>query len=444
MSKTRTDGERHVVVVGGGFGGLNAARHLGRAGCRVTLIDKRNFQLFQPLLYQVATGSLTTGDIAIPQRVVLRRYPKVQCITATAYELDPQARRLTHEFGDLHYDTLIVATGVKHHYFGQEQWRAFAPGLKTVEHAIEIRRKIFGAFERAEVEDDPDLQRELMTFVVAGGGPTGVELAGAIGELAHKTMVHDFRRIDPRQARVVLVEGLQEILPSFAPKLRAAARRHLEELGVTVMTGTRVEDVSAEAVRLRTPEGEQVLRTQTVLWAAGVRASLFGQILAEKTGVELDRAGRVKVQPDCSLPGHPDLFVIGDLASLTDAAGREVPGLAPAALQQGAYVARVLAARHRGRKAPAPFRYTDMGTMAVIGMNKAVGDLRVLKLSGAVGWLMWAFVHIAALVDAGQRMRVFVLWAWKYVTRRIGDRLVTGAPTKTRDLRAARALAEPD
>lgn len=431
----------HVVIVGGGFGGLNAAKRLGQAGCRVTLLDKRNFQLFQPLLYQVATGSLTTGDIAIPQRVVLRKYPQVQCITGTAFDLDPQRKLLIHEFGELHYDSLIVATGVKHHYFGREDWREFAPGLKTVEHAIEIRRKIFSAFELAEVETDPERRQALMTFVIAGGGPTGVELAGAIGELAHKTMVNDFRHIDPREARILLVEGAPEVLPAFAPKLRAAARRHLEELGVTVLTGTRVEEITADQVRTRAADRVDTIRTQTVLWAAGVRASLFGEILAQRTGVELDRGGRVEVRADCSLAGHPDIFVIGDLARLTDAKGRDVPGLAPAAIQQGRYVADVLRARRAGRGAPPAFRYRDMGTMAVIGMNKAVGDLRVMQVSGVFAWLTWAFVHVMALIDGAQRARVFVLWTWKYFTRKIGDRLVTGAPTKTRELRAARSQA---
>lgn len=431
--------EHHVVIVGGGFGGLNAAKALGKAGCRVTLLDKRNFQLFQPLLYQVATGSLTTGDIAIPQRVVLLKYPKVQCLTSTAYDLDPASQTLAHEFGELKYDTLIVATGVKHHYFGRDEWRAFAPGLKTVEHAIEIRRKIFGAFELAEVERDAQERKALMTFVVAGGGPTGVELAGALGELAHKTMVKDFRSIDPREARVLLAEGGPEILPSFAPKLRAAAQRHLEQLGVTVMTGARVEHIAEDHVRVRKGDTVETIPARTVLWAAGVTASLFGKILAEKAGVALDRTGRVQVQADCSLAGHPEIFVIGDLARLTDAAGRDVPGLAPAAIQQGQFVARLLRARQLGKPAPKPFRYFDMGTMAVIGMNKAVGDLKVMKLTGIVGWCMWAFVHIMALIDGAQRLRVFVLWSWKYFTRNIGDRLVTGAPTRTRELRANRS-----
>lgn len=426
----------HVVIVGGGFAGLHAAKRLGQRGYRVTLLDKRNFQLFQPLLYQVATGSLSTGDIAIPQRVVLRGYPKVNCLAATAFDLDPAARLLKHEFGELKYDTLIVATGVKHHYFGREEWRQHAPGLKTLEHALEMRRKIFSAFERAELTEDEALRRELLTFVVVGAGPTGVELAGAIGELAHKTMKRDFRRIDPAQARILLVEGAKDVLPVYQESLRKAARRHLEQLGVTVITETMVEDIGADYVRMKKGEVRETVKTQTILWAAGVRASLFGEILADRTGVALDRGGRVKVEPDCSLPGHPEIFVVGDLARLTDSTGREVPGLAPAAMQQGRYVADLLHSRVTGAAAPKPFRYTDRGTMAVIGMNKAVGDLKFIKVTGWFAWMAWAFVHIAALVDGAQRLRVFVQWTWKYFTRHIGDRLVTGAPTQTRKLRA--------
>jgi len=428
----------HVVIVGGGFAGLHAARRLGRRGYAVTLLDKRNFQLFQPLLYQVATGSLSTGDIAVPQRALLRKYPNVRCLATTAYDLDAGARLLKHEFGELQYDTLMVATGVKHHYFGRDEWRQFAPGLKTIEHALEMRRKIFSAFERAELTTDPELRRQLMTFVIVGAGPTGVELAGAIGELAHKTMVRDFRAIDPREARILLVEGARDVLPVYDVKLRAAARRHLEELGVSVITETLVEDIGADFVRMKRGETRETVQTQTVLWAAGVRASLFGEILASRTGVQLDRGGRVQVQPDCSLPGHPEIFVIGDLARLTDSTGREVPGLAPAAMQEGRYVAELLHARLNGGRTPKPFRYTDRGTMAVIGMNKAVGDLKFMKVTGTFAWLTWAFVHIAALVDGAQRLRVFVQWTWKYFTRHVGDRLVTGAPTQTRKLRAER------
>ena len=425
--------QQHVVIVGGGFAGLHAAKRLGKSGHQVTLLDKRNFQLFQPLLYQVATGSLPPGDIAIPQRVVLRKYPNVRAIQATAYDLDPAARLLLHEHGELRYDTLIVATGVKHSYFGKDHWKEFAPGLKTVEHAIEIRRRIFEAFELAEVCEDREKQKELLTFVVVGGGPTGVELAGAIGELAHKTMVKDFRAIDPRDARVILIEGAKDVLPMYAESLRKAARASLEKLRVTVITDTLVDEIGMGFVRTR----NETIRCGTTLWAAGVTASAFGQVLAERIGARLDRGGRVLVEPNCALPGHPEIFVIGDLARLTDANGRDVPGLAQGAIQQGQYVANLLRAREKGRTLK-PFAYRDLGTMAVIGMNHAVGDLRFMKVTGILGWFIWAFVHVVSLIQAEQRVRVFVQWTWKYFTRREGDRLITGNPTRTSDLRQRR------
>ncbi|MDP3856625.1 MAG: NAD(P)/FAD-dependent oxidoreductase [Stagnimonas sp.] len=433
-------GAHRVVIVGGGFGGLHAARRLGQRGYAVTLIDKRNFQLFQPLLYQVATGSLAPGDIAIPTRSLLRRYPSVRVLQATAYDLDAGQRKLRHEHGELDYDSLIVATGVKHNYFGKDGWRAHAPGLKTVEHALEMRRRIFNAFELAELSTDPAERAALMSFVVVGAGPTGVELAGAIGELAHKTLVRDFRAIDPRQTRVLLLEGASRVLPVYPEPLSAAARRHLEQLGVTVLTGALVQAIDADGVRYQQAGVVTELRARTVLWAAGVRASLFGEVLAERTGVAVDRSGRLQVGADCSLPGHPEIFVIGDLARLADAAGRDVPGLAPAAIQQGEYVAGVIAARHAG-KAARPFRYRDRGSMAVIGMNKAVGDLRHVRVTGLVGWWLWAFVHLMSLVDGAQRLRVFVQWGWKYCTRRTGDRLITGQPTDSRRLRGERLAA---
>lgn len=431
------------MIVGGGFAGLHAARRLGKDGYRVTLLDKRNFQLFQPLLYQVATGSLTVGDIAYPQRSLLRRQKNVLTLNSTAYDVDADARIVYHEHGELHYDTLIVATGVKHNYFGHDEWREFAPGLKTAEHAIEIRRRIFRAFEMAEVSDDPERQRELLTFVVVGGGPTGVELAGAIGELAHKTLVEDFRSIRSVDTRIVLVEGGEEILPVYAPKLRARARHHLAALGVEVLEGAMVEHIDAEGVRIRRGEVREGIRAATVLWAAGVRPSLFGDVLAERTGVERDRGGRILVAPDCSLPGRPDIFVVGDLASLTDTRGVAVPGLAPAAIQQGRYIAEVLRARRR-HKPVKGFRYADWGAMAVIGFNRAVGDIKGWKTTGVVAWFLWAFVHIRALVDNEQRARVFINWSWKYFTRKIGDRLITGDPTHTLTLRNERLAARSE
>ncbi|MGH8461159.1 MAG: NAD(P)/FAD-dependent oxidoreductase [Stenotrophobium sp.] len=431
----------HVVIVGGGFAGLNAAKRLGRAGCRVTLLDKRNFQLFQPLLYEVATGSLPPGDIAIPQRVVLRKYASVRVIQATAYDLDPARRVLMHEHGELHYDTLIVGTGVKHSYFGKDQWKPFAPGLKTVEHAIEIRHKIFKAFELAEVTEDPVKRAQLMTFVIVGGGPTGVELAGAIGEMAHKTLVKDFRAINPRDTKIILVEGANGVLPVYCDKLRAAAQRSLETLGVTVLTDTRVEDIGDGYVRIKHGDASETIACGTVLWAAGVTASAFGQIVAERSGAQRDRGGRVLVNPDCSLPGHDNIFVVGDLAKLTDAAGHDVPGLAQGAMQEGDYVARLLLARAQG-KTLKPFKYRNLGSMAVIGMNHAVGDLGFVKVSGMIGWFIWAFVHVASLVGPEQRISVFLQWTWKYLTRRKGDRLITTNPTNTQRLRAERQAVE--
>ena len=431
--------QHHVAIVGGGFGGLFAAQALGRSGYDVTLLDKRNFHTFQPLLYQVASGMLTTGDVCVPHRVLLRRHKNVRCLMSTAVDVDPARRRLIHEHGELGYDTLIVATGVKHHYFGNDHWAENAPGLKTVEHALRMRREIFYAFERAELEPDPAARKRWLTFVVVGGGPTGVELAGAIGELAHRTMVGDFRRSDSHEARIHLVEGADRILPGYPPSLSRRAERMLSELGVTVHTQTMVEDVAEDHVVMRGPETSERLDAETVLWAAGVRASAFGEILAARTDAELDRGGRVRVEPDLSLPGRPDIFVIGDLARCRDGKGREVPGLAPAAVQQGEYVARLLKRRARGRDTR-PFIYTDKGTMAVIGRNRAVADLNWFKMSGFGAWLLWIFVHIYALIGGERRLRVLTQWVWKYFTRRTGDRLITGRPPKTKRLLKERGI----
>jgi NADH:ubiquinone reductase (H+-translocating) len=417
---------RRVVIVGGGFAGLHAAKRLGKSDFDVTLIDKRNFQLFQPLLYQVATGSLPPGDIAIPQRVVLRKFQNVRVLQATARDVDPQRKALVHEFGELTYDALIVATGVKHSYFGHDEWRAFAPGLKTIEHATEMRHRIFRAFERAEISTDPVERSRLMTFVIVGAGPTGVELAGALGELAHKIMIKDFRAISTRDAKVILIEGAKDVLPPYDAPLRAAARKSLETLGVTVLTETMVEEIGPDFVRTKRGQARETISCGTVLWAAGVTTSAFGQALSRRLGLQLERGGRIAVGDDFSVPGHPDLFVVGDLARMIDASGREVPGLAQGAIQGGHRVAETLIARAKGKSAR-PFRYRDYGTMAVIGMNHAVGDLKFMKVTGIPAWFIWAFVHVMSLVDAEQRIRVFVQWAFKYFTRREGDRLITQA-----------------
>jgi len=430
---TETQKRHHVAIVGGGFGGLFAARKLGNSGYDVTLLDKRNFHTFQPLLYQVSAGLLTTGDVCMPHRVILRHKKNVRSLMSTAFDIDPANRTLYHEGGTLTYDTLIVATGVKHAYFGNDQWADFAPGLKTVEHALGIRRRIFRAFETAELTSDETERAPWLNFVIVGAGPTGVELAGAIAELAHRTMVDDFRKIDSQQARIVLVEGADRVLPVYPEKLSHKAEAMLSELGVEVVTGTMASDIDENGVTLSGPDGEHRLEARTVLWAAGVRASVFGEILAEQTDAQRERGGRLRVEPDLSLPDHPEIFVVGDLGACTDRNGKEVPGLAPAAIQQGEYVADLLKRRAKD-KTTKDFAYDDQGSMAVIGRNRAVANLPWGKISGFSAWLLWVGVHIYALIGSERRSRVMLQWVWKYFTRRTGDRLITGRPPNTRAL----------
>jgi NADH dehydrogenase len=415
----------HIVIVGGGFGGLFAARRLADSDYRVTLMDRRNFHTFQPLLYQVATGALTTGDIATPYRVVLRNRNNVTPFLAKARDIDVQRRVVIHEEGELPYDFLIVATGVQHSYFGKEQWSQFAPGLKTLEHALDIRRRIFSALEDAESEIDPVRQQALMTFVVVGAGPTGVELAGAIGELTRHYMNGDFRRIDPRQSKILLIEAAPRVLPVMKEDLSRAAQASLEHLGVTVLTQTRVLDIREDEVSYASAVESTTVAAHTILWAAGVQVSDFGRTLAGAAGATTDRSGRLQVNTDLSLPQHPEIFVIGDLAHSDDADGNTVPGLAPAAIQMGEYVADLLIARSKGGTLPA-FRYKDRGSMAVIGRNHAVGDLRWMHVTGFTAWLLWILIHIMSLIQPEKRLRVFVQWAWRYFSNQSGDRLITG------------------
>jgi len=425
MSRKRKE---RIVIVGGGFGGLYTAKAMRDAPAAVTLIDRRNFHLFQPLLYQVATGSLPPEDIASPLRGVLKRAKNTTVLTGQVIDLDPERGVVILEDGDeVAYDTLIVATGVNHHYFGHDEaWEQFAPGLKTIEDAIKIRRRVLLAFEAAERESDPARRRALLTFVIVGGGPTGVELAGALGELAHHTLRGEFRHFDSAEATITLVEGLDRILSAYPEPLSAAAERTLAGLGVTVRTKTMVTEIAEEYVMVRdagTGE-ESLLPTHTVLWGAGVKASPLGEVLVRRAGAEADRIGRLTVGPDLTLPGHPNIFVIGDLAHY-EQDGAPLPGVAQVAMQQGEHVADVLRRRRFG-KAARPFRYKDKGMLAVIGRNEAVADIGNLHFHGFLAWLIWVFVHINFLIEFDNKLKVMTQWGWMYLTRRQGARLITG------------------
>ncbi|MGH9313685.1 MAG: NAD(P)/FAD-dependent oxidoreductase [Vicinamibacterales bacterium] len=412
--------QTHVVIIGGGFGGMAAARALARAPVEVTLVDRRNHHLFQPLLYQVATAALSPGEIASPIRWILRRQANVRVLLAEAREVDVARRTVLLAYDTttlkggsttLEYDSLILAAGAAHAYFGHDEWRERAPGLKTLDDALTIRRRVLLAFERAELEPDSDRRRRLLTFVVIGGGATGVELAGALAELSRHALSREFRSIHPDAARIVLVEGGPDVLPAFLPPLRAFARRALEKLGVEVRTGAAVTKVDDEAVHI----GSERLPAGTVLWAAGVAAAPIGGAL----GAPVDRVGRVLVEPDLSIPGHPEVFVIGDLASVTQD-GRLLPGVAAVAIQEGAHVARAI----RGERTP--FRYHNPGDMATIGRAAAVADFGRFRLTGWIAWLAWLFVHILKLTGFRNRIVVFVQWAWAYVTYQRAIRLITG------------------
>ena len=413
----------HVVVVGGGFGGLYAARALAGRPVRVTLLDRRNHHLFQPLLYQVATAVLNASDIAAPLRSVLRRARNVTVLLAEVERVDLAARRLALDRGEMRYDALVLAAGAGHSYFGHEDWEVFAPGLKTLEDALEIRRRVLLAYEAAEREPDGAEQRALLTFVVIGGGPTGVELAGALGEISRQTIARDFRVIDPTKARIILLEGGARILSAFPESLSRRAEDALRRIGVETRTSAIVTRVTADAVWLG---GEQI-RARTVLWAAGVAAAP----LARTLGVPLDRAGRVAVEPDLSIPGHPEAFVIGDMSVVHGRTGAPLPGVAPVAIQQGYRAADNVLRRLSGRPTLA-FRYRDRGSMATIGRAAAVAVVGGVELSGLVAWLAWLLVHIVSLIGFRNRFLVLFEWAWAYVSWQRGARLITG-PWRGRD-----------
>ncbi|MGZ4431682.1 MAG: NAD(P)/FAD-dependent oxidoreductase [Gaiellales bacterium] len=416
-----------VVIVGGGFAGMRAVRALRRAPVEVTLIDRRNFHLFQPLLYQVATGGLSPGEIAMPLRAIVRRQRNTQVVMGEVASLDVDAQLVRLASGrELGYDSLIVATGATHAYFGHDEWRTFAPGLKSIEDALELRARILNAFEQAELEDDPHRIAAWLTFVVVGAGPTGVEMAGQIAEMARDTLRHDFRRIDPTQARVVVLDAVERALGTFPEPLSRRAMRDLEALGVNVRTGHTVTGVEARGVRVTHHAGEDWIEARTVVWAAGVAASPVARELAAATGSAVDRAGRLPVLPDLTLPGHPEIFVCGDMITLIDpATGHPLPGVAPVAMQQGRHAGRTVAAAAAGRPPPGPFRYRDKGALATIGRRRAVADIRGLRLTGTIAWLVWIFVHLVYLIGFQNRLLVLTRWAFSYVTRNRGARLIT-------------------
>ncbi|HWB98865.1 MAG TPA: NAD(P)/FAD-dependent oxidoreductase [Bryobacteraceae bacterium] len=426
MSTLPGTGKARVVIVGGGFGGLYAAKALGKAPVNLTVVDRRNFHLFQPLLYQVATGGLSPGEIASPLRVVLKRHKNTRVWLGEVVDIDVDHRRLILADGQLDYDILVLATGSTHHYFGHDEWAQYAPGLKTVEDATEIRRRILLAFEHAEREPDPAKRRAWLTFIIVGGGPTGVELAGALGEIANDTLRHDFRSINPAEAQILLLEGSSRLLQAFPPDLSHAAECELIGLGVRPRPGAVVTNVDANGVTVRIGEETERIPTHTVLWAAGVQASPLGKILAERAAAPLDRAGRVIVEPDLSVPGHPEILVIGDLANFSHQTGKPLPGVAPVAMAQGRYVARLITARQKGKVLP-PFHYFNKGNLATVGRNEAVADFGKVRLSGFIAWVAWLFVHLMYLVEFDNRLLVLTEWVYNYITRNRGARLITGS-----------------
>ncbi|MGP1374221.1 MAG: NAD(P)/FAD-dependent oxidoreductase [Almyronema sp.] len=416
----------HVVIIGGGFGGLYAAKSLAKSPVKVTLIDKRNFHLFQPLLYQVATGGLSAGDISSPLRSVLSDQKNTRVLMGEVIRVNPKEQQVYLKNGEVvPYDSLIVATGVSHHYFGRDEWADIAPGMKTVEDALEVRRRIFLAFEAAEKETDLQKRKALQTFVVVGGGPTGVELAGALAELAFGTLKDDFRNIDTTQTKILLVEGLDRVLPPYPSELSAKAQKSLEKLGVTVQTQSLVTDIEGDNVTIKRGDQIENIQACTVLWAAGVKASPMGKAIADCTGAELDRVGRVMVEPDFSIKGYPNLYVVGDLAHYAHQDDRPLPGIAAVAMQQGEYIAKVICKRLTGEDLPA-FVYKDKGSMAVIGRNAAVANIGTLKMWGFPAWLTWIIVHIYFLIEFDNKLLVLTQWAWNYFTRKRGVRLITG------------------
>ncbi len=430
-----TAAPHRVVIIGGGFAGLYAAKNLGKAGdlVDVTLIDRRNHHLFQPMLYQVATGALSPGEIAQPLRSIFRRQRNTTVLLGEAVDVDAERREVRLSDGlPVPYHTLIVATGAHHAYFGHDDWAPYAQGLKTIDDATEMRRRILIAFEAAEREADPEQRRAWMTFVLVGGGPTGVELAGALGEIANDTLRNDFRSIHPQDARIILVEAMDRVLPNFPPGRSASARRQLERLGVVVRTKTQVVHVDDHSARVKPETGpEEEIQTRTVLWAAGVLAASFGRKVAAATGAETDRNGRIRVGRDLTIPGHPEVFVVGDAAVQPWKRDRAVPGVAQGGIQGGTYAAKAVLARLRGQPIK-PFRYSNHGDVAVIGRLRGVTDIPWMgplgQQGGFTAWLLWLLIHITYLIGFANRIVVTTRWAFSFLTRGRSTRLITGQP----------------
>jgi NADH dehydrogenase len=439
---------RHrVLILGGGFAGLNAAQKLKRAPVEVTLVDRRNFHLFQPLLYQVATGSLSPGEIAAPLRGVLSRQKNAQVLLGEAVDIDPDAKRVILRDGAaLEYDSLIVATGSKTSYYGNDGWREWAPSLKTVEEATAIRHKILYAFELAERAATEAEARAWLTFVIVGAGATGLELAGALAEIANETLRHDFRRINPTEARIIVVEGGERVLPAYPPDLSAKAEKLVEKLGVEVRKGVMVTAVDENGVTYK--EGDTVgkFAAKTVLWAGGVVITAFGKKLAARTHAETDRSGRIKAKPDLTIPNYPNIFVTGDLATVEGKNGKPLPGVAQVAIQGGTYAAKAIRQRLQGVNDIKPFHYFDKGDMAVIGRASAVANIFGFHVSGLPAWLIWLFIHLIYIVEFQNRVLVFVQWGFQYITFSRGARLITGATATDvdRTVKAAGSSSGPD
>src|SRR5215467_9580185 len=430
LNPARTKPESHpwrVVIVGGGFGGLSAALHLKSQLVDVTMVDRRNYHLFQPLLYQVATGSLSPGEIAAPLRSVLSKQKNTCVWLGTVMDVDPKSKRVFLEDGAIvPYDSLIVASGSQTSYFGHNEWQEWAPGLKSIEEATAIRHKILYAFEVAERISDPDQRRAWLTFVIVGAGPTGVELAGAIGEIARQTLKNDFRSIHPQEAQTILLDASPRILTSFPQDLAEKAATFLAKLGVQIRSGSRVAHVDRDGLRVESAGRTDSIAAKTVIWAGGITASPLGKILASRTKAETDKGGRIKVNPDLTIPNYPDIYVIGDLASATDDNRKPLPELTQVTMQEGQYAAKAILQRINGQPEPPPFHYFDKGSLAVIGRAAAVANVFGAHLSGFLAWLVWVFIHLMYLVNFQTRLLVFIQWAIQDLTFSRGARLITG------------------